>query len=82
MTGIHILLIDCNAADKISTIKEKIQDKIDIKPEFQKLAGNGLELEDERTLQDYNIHLGQTLWMMYPRGETPIDMEFLVVHGH
>ena len=48
LTGIHILLTDCNAANKISTIKEKIQAKVGIKPEFQQLAGNGLELEDER----------------------------------
>ena len=79
LTGIHIVLA-VNAADKISTVKEKIQGKIGIKTEFQRLAGNGLELEDERTLQDYNVRPGQTLWMVYPRGETPLDMEFLVIH--
>ena len=59
--GIHIVLI-INAADKISTVKEKIQGKIAIKPEFQRLAGNGLDLNDERTLLDYNVCPGQTLW--------------------
>ena len=48
LTGIHIVLTDCNAANTIATIKLKIQAKIAIKPEFQQLAGNGLELEDER----------------------------------
>ena len=48
LTGIHIVLTDYNAAHTISTIKAKIQDKVAIKPEFQRLAGNGLELEDER----------------------------------
>ena len=48
LTGIHIILNDCNASNTIATIKLKIQTKIAIKPEFQRLAGNGLELEDER----------------------------------
>ena len=34
LTGIHIILI-VNAADKILTVKEKIQGKIAIIPEFQ-----------------------------------------------
>ena len=80
LTGIHIVST-VNAADKMLTVKEKIQGKIAIKPEFQRLAGNGLELDDERTLQDYNIRPGETLWMVYPRGETPLDMEFLAIHG-
>ena len=70
-----------NSADKISTVKEKIQGKIAIKPEFQKLAGNGLELDDERILQDYNVHPSQTLWMVYPRGEVQIDLECLAING-
>lgn len=48
LTGIHIVLNDCNASDTISKIKAKIQAKVGIKQEFQQLAGNGLELEDER----------------------------------
>ena len=75
--GIHIVLI-INAADKISTVKEKIQGKIAIKPEFQRLAGNGLELNDERTLLDYNVCPGQTLWLVYPQGEVPQWEEDLI----
>ena len=81
LTGIQIVLI-VNAADKISTVKEKIQGKIAIKPEFQRLAGNGLELDDEKTLQDYNLCPGQMLWMVYPRGEVPLDLEFLAINGY
>ena len=81
MTGIHIVPI-VNASDKISTVKEKIQGKIAIKPEFQRLAGNGLELDDERILQDYNVHPGRALRMVYPRGEVPLDLEFLVINGY
>ena len=40
-----------------------------------------MELENERTLQDYNVCPGQTLWMVYPQGETSLDMEFLAIHG-
>ena len=76
----HSVLI-VNAADKISTVKEKIQGKIAIKPEFQRLVGNGLEIDDERTLQDYNVCPGQTMSMVYPQGETQLDMEFLVIHA-
>ena len=81
MTGIHIVPI-VNASDKISTVKEKIQGKIANKPEFQRLAGNGLELDDERILQDYNVHPGRTLQMVYPRGKVPLDLEFLAINGY
>ena len=79
--GIHIVLI-VNAADKISTVKEKIQGKITIKSEFQRLAGNGLEFDDERILQDYNVHPGWMLRMVYPRGKVPLDLEFLAINGY
>ena len=67
---IHIV-VTVNAADNILTVKEKIQDKTAIKPEFQRLAGNGMELSDERTLEYYNIRPRQTLWMVYPREHSP-----------
>ena len=75
-------LLIFNAADKISTVKEKIQGKIAIKPEFQRLAGKGLKLDDERILQDYNVHPGRTLRMVYPRGKVPLDLEFLAINGY
>ena len=71
-----------NAAYLIAKVEENIENKIVIKTEFRRLAGNGLELEGERMLEDYNIRPGQTLWIVYPRGETPLDMEFLAIHGH
>ena len=80
LTGIHITLT-VNAYDKIASIKDRIQEKIGIRPEFQRLAGNGLELEDERTLSDYNIQPNQMLWLVYPRGDAPLDWEFIAMHA-
>ena len=81
LTGIHITLM-VNANDKINSVKDQIQEKNGIRPEFQRLAGNGLELEDERMLSDYNIQPNQTLWLVYPRGDAPLDLEFISMHGY